>query len=543
MSASISPSVASIKSLKEASVTGHEGSSHPWEVLWVCCSAVSGCGAYNYVTLRYKVWSGRTLPFVIKNLIQACLIWIPMILAQSEYLYPYGTCLILMQMILTAVWITTQRDENNQIQPTSPINHQSSLKEFSPPIPKNISEKSQHLDFLTMYRSSILYLTFIAILAVDFPSLFPRRFCKTEISGYGLMDVGAGSFCISAGLVGAKRCSNQSSALSTVKPFLHTIPLVAIGIIRTVINRELEYQEHVSEYGVHWNFFFTLGVLTMIPVLFRGSNSKPSILFPLFSMILYQSALSVYQWQVFVEQAPRTIAELHSWLTEETATANNLGNFVVWLHPYQPTLVEFFLANREGILGCCGYVSMYYVGEWVGFHWLWNYKFTTIDEDAAGRNKIFSAMTAYRGLGNLSVCLWIFHLWVVYILHVPVSRRSTNLGFCSWAVAHNVGLLYALQQLEKQIQAIRDTRSDCIIPPTWDTVNRHGLIMFLIANLLTGLVNLTMPTLDMTSKGALIVVFGYICLVGLISLWVDEIQSILSERKQASAEKVPKKEQ
>ena len=43
-----------------------------------------------------------------------------------------------------------------------------------------IQMESQNLmnDVMTIYRSSLLYLTFVAILAVDF-HVFPRRFAKT----------------------------------------------------------------------------------------------------------------------------------------------------------------------------------------------------------------------------------------------------------------------------------------------------------------------------------------------------------------------------
>ena len=45
------------------------------------------------------------------------------------------------------------------------------------------------IDYITNYRSSMLIVTAICILAVDFP-IFPRRFGKTENFGFGLMDIG-----------------------------------------------------------------------------------------------------------------------------------------------------------------------------------------------------------------------------------------------------------------------------------------------------------------------------------------------------------------
>ena len=49
------------------------------------------------------------------------------------------------------------------------------------------------LCYLTNYRASMLLVTAICILGVDF-QVFPRRFAKTETLGFGLMDIGVGSF-------------------------------------------------------------------------------------------------------------------------------------------------------------------------------------------------------------------------------------------------------------------------------------------------------------------------------------------------------------
>ena len=61
------------------------------------------------------------------------------------------------------------------------------------PSDSNDSHQGQKLTFLTNYRASMLLVTAICILGVDFQA-FPRRFAKTEELGFGLMDIGVGSF-------------------------------------------------------------------------------------------------------------------------------------------------------------------------------------------------------------------------------------------------------------------------------------------------------------------------------------------------------------
>lgn len=39
---------------------------------------------------------------------------------------------------------------------------------------------------------------------------------------------------------------------------LTSMPLTVMGIARLLAVKSTGYHEHVSEYGVHWNFFFTL---------------------------------------------------------------------------------------------------------------------------------------------------------------------------------------------------------------------------------------------------------------------------------------------
>jgi phosphatidylinositol glycan class W len=66
------------------------------------------------------------------------------------------------------------------------------------------------------------------------------------------MDVGAGSFVVAAGLV-SPRARGTGNILSG-KAVQRMLPLLALGVVRLRTTKGLDDQEHVSEYGIHWNF-------------------------------------------------------------------------------------------------------------------------------------------------------------------------------------------------------------------------------------------------------------------------------------------------
>ena len=55
--------------------------------------------------------------------------------------------------------------------------------------------------------------------------------------------------------------SFRDRLMSVVKAVKSSGPLLVIGFIRLLSVKSTGYQEHVSEYGVHWNFFFTLATV------------------------------------------------------------------------------------------------------------------------------------------------------------------------------------------------------------------------------------------------------------------------------------------
>ena len=140
-----------------------------------------------------------------------------------------------------------------------------------------------------------MLLSCVSILAVDFP-LFPRRFAKTETFGKSLMDVGVGAIVISMGLVHGKLLGKPLSFGSMIgKAVRGSVPLLLIGSLRFWTVKASDYQvvldiqqircsilsdvsEQVptAEYGLHWNFFWTLGLLPLcgavIEYTFNGEN-------------------------------------------------------------------------------------------------------------------------------------------------------------------------------------------------------------------------------------------------------------------------------
>lgn len=122
--------------------------------------------------------------------------------------------------------------------------------------------------YLTLTRTSVNLFTAVAILAVDF-SIFPRRLAKTETYGSGLMDVGVGSFLMAHAVTSPEVRRQKSTNSDRPSDYLRLVattlkqvlPLLVLGFLRVMVVKAVGYQEHVTEYGVHWNFFFTVATV------------------------------------------------------------------------------------------------------------------------------------------------------------------------------------------------------------------------------------------------------------------------------------------
>lgn len=492
----------SSKAQKEAFVTGHSGTTIS-EIILVCLSSPIGILLFHelrHYCRKSNFFSNRQdeeLPFSLLIFFESITILLPMTICETELLYPYGAILLSLELLIgLSLWVY----RNSIYEKSKHRNASRVVTSVTSP-----TAEFAKLKYLSFYRSTVNFLTFVAILAVDFP-IFPRSFAKTEIYGYGLMDIGAGSFCVIGGLVSsfARQKNSHKHEIDMRKRLkkimTNIIPLLCMGFIRLITTKGLQYQRHVSEYGVHWNFYFTLAIVNAFASFIR---IFPDLRAPFVSwmpiLVIYQIILSKQNIQGYIELAPR-----------QCKSSDNILNI---------NICNFFAANREGILGSLGYLSIFLACEDVGRFCIWSCR--KQNPIKQGR-RIFIAAMFFWNLHWISSSSLLFD--------IIVSRRSTNATFCFWTIAHNMTILFfvwaAFHFGSDRSSFCDKSRYDSIInPPIFDAVNKHALIVFVLANLMTGVVNLTMNTLEASNGEAIIVIFCYLCAVGAAALIVSHFLS------------------
>lgn len=212
-----------------------------------------------------------------------------------------------------------------------------------------------------------MLMTVICILAVDFPA-FPRSFGKTESWGTSLvslitailktskhinvlcgqMDLGVGSFVFSLGLTSApallKRIGTLQQPSSILSAIRRTWIILALGLIRLAMVKSAEYpvstgilcpgnilnadswssQEHVTEYGVHWNFFFTLALLPIFGAIGERWSSRIGFKYmALLVTVLHQLCLVATPMQDYTlnDDRPNLLAQNKEGLVSFTGKA------------------------------------------------------------------------------------------------------------------------------------------------------------------------------------------------------------------------------
>lgn len=357
--------------------------------------------------------------------------------------------------------------------------------------------------FITAYRGSMMIITCLSILAVDF-KIFPRRFAKVETWGTSLMDLGVGSFVFSAGVVSARpiirdRLAGNTSSIGSrfLMSTRHSLSLILLGLIRMYGVRGMDLAEHTTEFGVHWNFFFTLALLppSMALVQFLPPTKLALALISLVFGSTYQIFLGLTRLEAYILTAPR---------------------------------INFVSQNREGIFSFLGYLAIFVAGQSIGFDVL---------SRASGGSDRAAAITARRNLLKRLVSYAVALSLLTALLSsfrygfgLRISRRLANFPYVLWVSAFNcsqITLFCATETLifpsvHKAADKVSESREiDKATSPIIRAFNRNGLAIFLVANLLTGQVNFRINTLTMSNAGALAIMSAYAALLTAIAIMLD----------------------
>ncbi|KAI9356722.1 GWT1-domain-containing protein [Pilaira anomala] len=117
-------------------------------------------------------------------------------------------------------------------------------------------------------------------------------------------------------------------------------------------------------------------------------------------------------------------------------------------------------------------------------------------------------------LSMYSALMWIlFGLWVDLYPGYYVSRRMANLPYVLWVIAFNLSLISALVVVEWR-QRVKGRG-----PALLDAINTNGLFTFLLANILTGSINLSYRTIYANDITAMLINTIYMFIVTLVP-WI-----------------------
>lgn len=331
--------------------------------------------------------------------------------------------------------------------------------------------KTNKILHMTFYRFMLNTYTVFCILAVDF-NVFPRRFAKTETYGHGLMDIGVGCYvCSNAMLFTIPKINNMTKySLKIVKQVL---PLLVLGIGRTYFVTKSDYHHYVFEYGVHWNFFITLAFLKIINLLVLPFISTCCLTgFATILVVVYEIVLN---------------CGLADWIMSDAPRDN------------------IFSANREGIVSLIGYEAIFLYSLAMKWHLS-----IFMKKNHLINNMFILAVTA-------SSTIALFLLTIILRYFFGVSRRLVNAGYIFWTLSISSYLLFMSIIIENSIsirlQKCKRLSEFNNVSLIIDSINNNLLLFFLVGNIVTGIINMSIFTLKMNTVFSLTILSLYMFVI------------------------------
>lgn len=353
-------------------------------------------------------------------------------------------------------------------------------------ITSNLEIPAQQPGYVTVIRSMIFLVTAVCILAVDF-KIFPGYSFKTETCGCSLMDVGIGLFVCSTAIVAKKPPAGYfRSRRNLFRLFVGISPYIVLGVGRALVIEQLDYHQGVTEYGKNWNAFLTLGATKLFATLLAGTVPREQHL-------VYVAVL---------------ILGLH-----EAGLQYKVAGYVM-----SPTIPRdnFLAANREGIASIPGFVGLYLSVMYIG----------TLIRSASKTITAKELLRKASVFALMSASLWPMCLQVKAMF--AISRRICNLGYVVWILAILVSLIVFSMLIELFCTILchckAKDRSESYVPLIMRSINYNGLFFFLLANVLTGMVNMTIATSKSDTLHSLWILMIYMLINCLVVTILYKIQ-------------------
>ena len=348
--------------------------------------------------------------------------------------------------------------------------------------PRGDDDDDEDTSWLNLYRSTMLLSACSAILAIDF-SQMPRRLGKTKEYGVSVMDVGVGSFIVSASCVKWQRRRRNSRSgrnsdggkhrreeeeeeeeearKKTMRAVKRAMVSFLLGFARYVSVKRSGYQLVEEEYGPMWNFFFSLAVIDILSAAiilacgnFAFTNEKTRMRN---TFIVASSVAILVEVLLRGNASKNTTMKLESWLLAPT---KDRGEF-----PTKYTdIVAFVKLNREGAFSCVGMTSLHFFGRFFG--------------EYVHRKKCEGEL---RRAAWLALALWVAAYTSIEVFEIiKPSRRLCNFGYILWMITYNVSAMVVMAFIHEQYDTV---------PSILERANESPMLVFLFANVTTGLFN------------------------------------------------------
>lgn len=350
---------------------------------------------------------------------------------------------------------------------------------------KKVSNALEPRGLLSTLLATLMLSVTVCILSVDFP-IFPRRGAKTYDFGFSIMDAGVGAFIAFSGAVSPEaKHAVESSTDRTIqtklgligKTLSSSIPLIILSFLRLFLVKFFDYREVTEEYGTHLNFFSVLAAVKLISCLVYciiGRRIK----------LNYVGVALIISYQCFL-----------NYFAMDKVIGNDRRD-------------NFFMANKEGLLSIIGLT---------GYHLVYTRLHLIIDS-AARTHKRYGITQTLKALLRLAAPA-IVGLIVMHNFVQPSSRRIGNGAYVCWSACMVLYLLgcevtvnSGIVALQRRYHNVEDFGSKI-----YTSFSQNAMPLFLLANVLTGVINLVFDTNHMSTIPSLVAITSYLILLSIVA--------------------------